>query len=56
MKFAIIFHETPEAFARRTGPDAAAYWSAWSGYFVRWARAPRPAPAFRGPRPALWCG
>ncbi|MBI1264398.1 MAG: YciI family protein [Alphaproteobacteria bacterium] len=33
MKFAIIFHETPEAFARRTGPDAAAYWSAWNGYF-----------------------
>ncbi|MEQ8432971.1 MAG: YciI family protein [Oceanicaulis sp.] len=33
MKFAILIYETPEEFARRTGPDAAAYWSTWSAYF-----------------------
>lgn len=33
MKFAILIYETPGEFARRTGPDAAAYWSAWSAYF-----------------------
>ncbi|MGJ3231937.1 MAG: YciI family protein [Oceanicaulis sp.] len=33
MQFAIIFHEAPDQFARRTGPDAAAYWSTWGAYF-----------------------
>ena len=33
MQYAVLIHETPHAFARRTGPDAAAYWSAWSAYF-----------------------
>ncbi|XBQ16916.1 MAG: YciI family protein [Oceanicaulis sp.] len=33
MQFAIIFHEDEKSFARRTGPDAAAYWSTWAAYF-----------------------
>lgn len=33
MQFAIIFHETQDALAERTGETAAAYWSSWSAYF-----------------------
>lgn len=34
MQYAILFYETPGEFARRTGPDAAAYWSTWGSYFA----------------------
>ncbi|HEX8911259.1 MAG TPA: YciI family protein [Humisphaera sp.] len=32
MKYALIIHEAPEALARRTGPEAPAYWGAWAAY------------------------
>ena len=33
MQFAIIFHESPDTLAERTGDKAPAYWSSWSAYF-----------------------
>lgn len=32
MKYALIIYETPANMARRTGPDAAAYWAGWTAY------------------------
>lgn len=32
MKYALIIYETPQALARRSGPDAPAYWGAWAAY------------------------
>ena len=32
MKFALLIHETPEQMALRQGPEAPAYWAAWSAY------------------------
>ena len=32
MHFALIIHETPDQMARRNGPDAEAYWAAWTAY------------------------
>jgi hypothetical protein len=31
-EFAVIFHESAEGFAQRTGPKAESYWSDWSAY------------------------
>lgn len=32
MKFALIIYETPSQLAKRSSPDAPAYWAAWSAY------------------------
>lgn len=32
MQFALLIYESAGDFARRRGPDAAAYWSNWSAY------------------------
>ncbi|WP_440958518.1 YciI family protein [Oceanicaulis sp. LC35] len=32
MQFALLIYESAGDFARRQGPDAAAYWSNWSAY------------------------
>lgn len=32
MKYALIIYEKPEQMSRRDGPDAPAYWEAWSAF------------------------
>lgn len=32
MQFALLIYESADDFARRRGPEAAAYWSNWSAY------------------------
>lgn len=32
MKYSLLFYETQSETERRDGPDAGAYWGAWSGY------------------------
>jgi hypothetical protein len=32
MQFALLIHEPASEFAKRTGPDAPAYWAGWMAY------------------------
>ncbi|MEM9374001.1 MAG: YciI family protein [Planctomycetota bacterium] len=32
MQYALIINEQPQEMSKRTGPDAPAYWAAWSAY------------------------
>lgn len=39
MQFTILCYETAADFARRSGPDAGAYWAGWSAYGATLAQA-----------------
>ncbi|MFW5660090.1 MAG: YciI family protein [Oceanicaulis sp.] len=49
MQYALIFHETPDEFARRTGPDAAAYWLTWSACFGALGERTKSGACLQGP-------
>jgi hypothetical protein len=34
MRYVLLFAETPEEHGRRAGPDAPAYWGAWTAYMA----------------------
>ncbi len=39
MQYTVLCYETAADFARRTGPDAGAYWAGWSAYGATLAQA-----------------
>jgi hypothetical protein len=39
MKFALLIHETKDQMAKRNGPQAPAYWAAWSAFSEAVAKA-----------------
>lgn len=39
MHYALLFAETPEELTRRDGPEAPAYWGAWTAYMGALAEA-----------------
>jgi len=49
MQYAILFHESPAEFARRAGPEAAAYWSTWSAYFGALGERTKSGACLQGP-------